>query len=99
MFAPHFPRLDWIAWFLPIPGCETDTWFSSFCFHLLKGTPEVLALLHGNPFPEKPPKYIRTATYLYEFTSAEEKKKSGCWWKRRYIGPYYPILVSRSPNI
>ena len=48
--APHQPRLDWQMWFAALgspPG-----WFVAFLARLLEGSPEVLGLLAGNPFPE-----------------------------------------------
>lgn len=84
--APYQPRLDWQAWFLPFGDAGQNPWLQHFIYHLLKGTPEVLKLIRINPFPETPPKFIRTAVYDYAFTSFEEKRKTGHWWKRDYMG-------------
>ncbi len=94
--APYQPRLDWQAWFLPFTDFESERWFQSFMYHLLKGTPEVLALLRGNPFPDQPPKYVRAVVYLYEFSSKELKKQSGFWWKRTYVDTYSPVLALKT---
>lgn len=88
--SPYQPRIDWQAWFLPFGIFEEQDWFKSFLFHLLEGTPEVLALLRYNPFNDKPPRYIRAQTYIYEFTDFKTKKMFGTWWKREYISPYSP---------
>lgn len=82
--APYQPRLDWQMWFLPLSGID-EAWYEQLLYHILKGTPEVLALLAFNPFPDKPPKYIRTNLYDYEYTTIKEKKESGCWWKREFV--------------
>jgi hypothetical protein len=73
------------VWFLPLHGID-QYWYSRFLYHVLKGTPEVLGLLKGNPFPNQPPKYVRTLLYDYVYTTFEEKKKTGNWWKREFIG-------------
>lgn len=90
--SPYQPRLDWQAWFLPFSKFGSERWFTSFLGHLLQGTPDVVDLLRYNPFPEKPPKFVRAQAYDYVFTSAEEKKSTGCWWKRTYAGVYSPPI-------
>jgi hypothetical protein len=94
--SPYQPRIDWQAWFLPFSDYESQRWFKSFLFHLLKGTPEVLALLRHNPFPHQPPKYIKSVVYDYEWSSAKEKKENGNWWRRTFIGNYSPVLMLRA---
>lgn len=87
--APYQPRLDWQMWFLPLSGTD-EKWFDQFLYHVLKGTPEVLSLLKENPFSGQPPRYVRTLLYDYIFTSHEEKKRTGNWWKRELIGTLTP---------
>jgi hypothetical protein len=90
--SPYQPRLDWQAWFLPFTSFAREPWFQSFLVHLLKGTKEVAILLRHNPFADTPPRFVRALCYIYEYTSFEEKKKSGNWWKRRLVGRYSPEL-------
>jgi len=90
--SPFQPRLDWQLWFLPFDTFERERWFHLFLHHLLKGTPEVLKLLRYNPFPDKPPAYIRALMYDYQFSSFQEKKELGWWWRRTYLGPYSPTF-------
>jgi hypothetical protein len=90
--SPYQPRLDWQMWFLPFNDFEAQSWFHYFLYHLLKGSPDVLNLLRYNPFPQKPPKYIRAVMYEYEFSSRQEKKEKGWWWRRDYKGLYSPIM-------
>ena len=84
--SPYQPRIDWQAWFLPFTSPQNEPWMKHFIYHLLKGTPEVLKLIRDNPFASKPPKYVRAIVYDYVFTSFEEKKATGAWWKREYVG-------------
>lgn len=93
--SPYQPRIDWQAWFLPFGHYRHENWFGNFMVHLLRGTPEVLALLRENPFKEKPPKYVRTLLYDYTFTSFEEKKKTGRWWNRELLGIFSPPIHLR----
>ncbi|HEV8052649.1 MAG TPA: lipase maturation factor family protein, partial [Parachlamydiaceae bacterium] len=96
--SPYQPRLDWQAWFLPFGEPESHPWLQHFIYHLLKGSPEVIKLIRTNPFPSSPPKYVRTVVYDYVFTSYEEKRKSGCWWRREYVGLFTHSAHLRSQS-
>lgn len=97
--SPIQPRLDWQAWFLPFGRYWNEWWFQSFLEKLLHGTPSVVKLLKHNPFEEKPPLIIRALIYDYEYTSFQEKKKTGNWWTRKLIGSYaMPMQLRTSTN-
>jgi len=88
--APHQPRLDWQMWFAALGPIERSPWFFNFARRLLEGSPEVLALIKTNPFPNSPPKFIRAIIYDYKFTDAKTKKASGRYWNRELLGIYLP---------
>jgi hypothetical protein len=64
----------------------------NFCVRLLEGSPEVQALLANNPFPNRPPRYVRAEFYEYHFTNLQEHHASGAWWKRERTGEYLPAF-------
>jgi hypothetical protein len=84
--APHQPRLDWQMWFAALGAQMSNAWFDRFLQRLREGTPEVLALLARNPFPNGPPRYVRGVTYDYRFTTRSERRESGAWWHRQKRG-------------
>jgi hypothetical protein len=86
--APYQPRLDWQMWFAALGRVETTPWFQSFLARLLEGSPEVLALLEKNPFPEQPPKFIRAILDNYTFTTPKEREQSGAIWNREPLAIY-----------
>jgi lipase maturation factor 1 len=88
--APHQPRLDWQMWFAALGGPRQEQWFENFVVRLLQNEPSVTALLARNPFPNKPPVYIRAILFKYQFTTAEERRRTGAWWKRREVGEFFP---------
>jgi hypothetical protein len=55
---------------------------------LLENKRDVTHLLARNPFPDAPPHYVRAIVYRYRFTNAQEKSKTGAWWKREELGEY-----------
>jgi hypothetical protein len=58
----------------------------------LHGDPHTLALLRNNPFPGRPPKFVRAELYNYDFTESAERRASGAWWRRERVGAYLPPI-------
>ena len=92
---PHQPRLDWQMWFAALDDPQRLPWFSRFLERLLENEPTVTALLETNPFPDKPPVYVRAQFYDYTYASSEEKAR-GRWWDRRLLGFYFPAAHLKS---
>jgi hypothetical protein len=90
--APHQPRLDWQMWFAALGSYKSNPWFVNLCWRLLQGSPDVLALFDQNPFPKRPPRYIRAVVYDYHFTTLSERHKTGAWWRRELKGIYLPEI-------
>jgi len=97
--APHQPRLDWQMWFAALGRYRDNPWFINFCLRLLQGSPEVLALLEHDPFPNAPPRYIRAVYYDYRFTDFATRRATGLWWKRERKGEYFPALSLREEDM
>jgi hypothetical protein len=93
--APHQPRLDWQMWFAALGGRRQEDWFQNFVVRLLENEPAVTRLLARNPFPDKPPRYVRAILFKYQFTSSEEHRATGAWWKRRETGEFFPEATLR----
>jgi len=89
-FAPYHLRLDWLMWFASFSPAEQQHWFLPFIEKLLRNDKAILKLLRKNPFPNSPPHFIRARYYLYQFSTPEERKETGQWWKRELIGEYLP---------
>ena len=90
--APHQPRLDWQMWFAALGSYQQNQWFVQTVIALLHGKPAVAALFERNPFPQSPPRYIRATFYRYRFTTTEEHRQTGAWWKRTEVGEYLPTV-------
>jgi hypothetical protein len=85
-YAPYHLRLDWLMWFLPLSSRYGERWFVPFLVKLLEGDRQTLALLGGNPFPDRPPRFVRALLYRYRFTSWRERRDTGAWWARSLVG-------------
>jgi len=86
---PHQPRLDWQMWFAALDDPQRLRWFWLFLERLLHNEPAVTALLASNPFPDKPPLYLRAKFYDYTYAGADAHSR-GIWWQRRLLGLYFP---------
>jgi lipase maturation factor 1 len=97
IYAPYQPRFDWNLWFASLGAWRRNEMVPLTEERLLLGSPDVVSLFRGNPFPQVPPRYVRAVLWQYWFTSMEEKRKTGNWWRREYIGLYAPELTM-APN-
>jgi hypothetical protein len=92
VYAPYQPRFDWNLWFASLGSWRENIIVPSTEERLLAGAPDVLALFAVDPFPQSPPKQVRAVIWQYWFTSLEEKRTTGAWWRRTLIGLYAPVL-------
>jgi len=94
--APHQPRLDWQMWFAALRDYRASPWFLALTVRLLEGSPAVLELFEKNPFPGRPPRYIRAQLYQYHFTDQATRQATGAWWRRELVGEYLPEIGLRN---
>ncbi len=97
--APYHLRLDWLMWFAAMSDYQNYPWFVHFVWQLLEGDRPTLGLLRVNPFPDKPPRYIRAVLYEYHFTTPEEHKRTGAWWTRTLAGEYFPAVSLQTAGL
>jgi hypothetical protein len=64
---------------------------------LLHNDPGTLSLFGQNPFPNRPPRYIRATLYRYRF--AKPGNPEGKWWEREALGPWLPPLSGEDPRL
>jgi hypothetical protein len=95
--APYQPRLDWQMWFAAMSTPDQYPWTLHLVWKLLHNDPGALSLFAGNPFPQKPPRYIRAVLYRYEFDRPGNPE--GNWWKREPLGLWLPPLSVDDPRL
>ncbi|WP_394837766.1 lipase maturation factor family protein [Pendulispora rubella] len=96
-FIPmHLPRLDWQMWFFALSeDCAEDPAYIAFVARLLDGSPAVSGLLAGDPFAGRKPRYIRSRSEMYRFTTRAERAATGAYWAREPTSDYCPVLGER----
>ena len=95
--APYHLRLDWLMWFAAMGSYTEHPWFVHFMGNLLRNDAPTLGLIRTNPFPDHPPRYVRARLYEYHFTTPDERRRTGQWWTRRVVGPYFPAVARDTP--
>ncbi|HLH08073.1 MAG TPA: lipase maturation factor family protein [Terriglobales bacterium] len=99
IYAPYQPRFDWNLWFASLGWWRDNMFVVSTEERLLNNSREVLNLFRRNPFPNAPPKVIRAVLWQYWFTSLAERRATGDWWKRKYLGTYAPTLTQQNGRL
>ncbi len=96
--APYQLHLDWQMWFAAMDTPEEYPWTYNLIWKLLHNDPKITELFASDPFPDKPPKYIRAELYRYSFAKPGNPK--GFWWKREPLGNWIqPLSVKDSSLI
>jgi predicted DCC family thiol-disulfide oxidoreductase YuxK len=95
---PYLPRLDFQLWFAALGNFEQTPWFIAFCQRLLHNSPQVTSLLANNPFPDHPPRYLRTNLYEYHFSKLGDWWETGNWWSAEFTDHYSPVISLKKAN-
>jgi hypothetical protein len=96
--APYQLRLDWQMWFAAMSSPEEYPWTLNLVSKLLHNDPGAISLFAGNPFPGKPPHFIRAVLYRYRF--AKPGNPDGLWWNRERIGDVWlPPFSADDPHL
>jgi hypothetical protein len=92
IYAPYQPRFEWNLWFASLGEWRQNDFVPLTEERLLANDPDVLGLFQSNPFPQ-PPRFVRAVLWQYWFTTSEEKRRTGDWWKRQWLGLYAPEIT------
>ena len=76
-------------WFAAMGWPNDYPWTLNLIWKLLHNDPGAVGFFRSNPFPQKPPRYIRAVCYRYAFVRPNPQ---GLWWKREKLGLWLPPL-------
>ncbi|HET6170043.1 MAG TPA: lipase maturation factor family protein [Terracidiphilus sp.] len=97
IYAPYQPRFDWNLWFASLGDWERNDMVPITEEKLLLNDRAVIGLFRRDPFDGTAPRYVRALLWQYWFTSLDEKRSTGNWWRRRLLGLYAPA-IERLPD-
>jgi hypothetical protein len=95
--APYQLRLDWQMWFAAMSSSNEYPWTFNLVWKLLHNDPGAVGLFAGNPFPTKPPQYIRAVLYRYTFAKSENAQ--GLWWNRERLNLWMSPMSVNVPRL
>jgi hypothetical protein len=96
--APYQLRLDWQMWFAAMSSPEEYPWTFNLVSKLLHNDPAIISLFAANPFPDRPPRWIRAVLYRYSFEKAGNP--DGRWWNRERVGDtWLPAMSADDPQL
>lgn len=95
--APYQLHLDWQMWFASMESPDEYPWTFNLVWKLLHNDPNMISLFAGNPFPGKPPRYIRAVLYRYSFARPGNPK--GLWWNRERLQFWLPAMSVNDANL
>ena len=96
--APYQLHLDWQLWFAAMSTPDEYPWTYTLVSKLLHNDPGAVSLFAANPFPDKPPRYIRAILYRYRFLPPANPRQD--WWSRDRLGaPWLPAMAADDPRL
>jgi hypothetical protein len=95
--APYQLRLDWQMWFASMATPNDYPWTMNLIWKLLHNDKATVGLFAGNPFPGKPPRYIRAVWYRYRFAKPGNPQHK--WWNRERVGIWLPAMSATDPGM
>ncbi|MGN6195831.1 MAG: lipase maturation factor family protein [Ginsengibacter sp.] len=95
--APYQLHLDWQMWFASMATPDEYPWTLNLVWKLLRNDPNATQLFAENPFPGKPPRYIRAVLYHYSFAKPGNPKE--LWWNRERVSIWLPPLSVNNANL
>jgi hypothetical protein len=95
--APYQLRLDWQMWFASMSSPDEYPWTVNLVSKLLHNDRDALGLFASNPFPNKPPRYVRAILYRYSF--AKPGNLQALWWNRERINVWLPPMSANDPRL
>jgi len=97
MITPYHYRLDWQLWFAGFESYEEQPWIVHLVYMFLRGDRSVEPLLAYDPFPDKPPQWVRIQRYQYRMTRLGDG--TGAWWTRELLGDYLGPVKVDAPEL
>ncbi len=95
VITPYHYRLDWLIWFAAMSSPDNYPWSVHLIWKLLHNDSGALSLLANNPFPDRPPRFIRARLFRYTFSPLG----SDSWWERSELGTWLPPVSVENSDL
>ena len=88
--APHQPRVDFQLWFYGLSFQRREPAYVATLVERLCEDPAAVQPLFAAPLP-RDPAAVRIVYWQYQFSSVEERRATGAWWRRTQLATSRPI--------
>jgi hypothetical protein len=92
--APHQPRVDFQLWFYGLNYQQREPSYVATLVGLLCEDPGAVGALFRAPLPARPDA-VRLSYWRYHFTSPDQARAGGPWWRRESVGTTRAIPCHR----
>jgi hypothetical protein len=92
--APHQPRVDFQLWFYGLAYQRREPSYVATLLGHLCDDPAAVGPLFAAPLPGRP-HAVRIAYWSYHFTTPAQRRASGAWWRREWIGASRAVPCDR----
>jgi hypothetical protein len=94
--APHQPRVDFRLWFYGLGFQRRPPDYVSMLAERLCEEPQVVQPLFRAPLPPHPAA-VRLVFWQYQFTSPDERRATGAWWRRTRLATSHAVPCPQVP--
>ena len=94
--APHQPRVDFRLWFYGLGFQRRSPAYVTALVERLCGEPEAVQALFRAPLPRHPAA-VRIVYWQYWFTSPDEARATGAWWRRARVAASRAVPCATVP--
>jgi lipase maturation factor 1 len=94
--APHQPRVDFRLWFYGLGFQRRAPAYVTALLERLCGEPEAVQQLFRAPLPAHPAA-VRIVFWQYWFTSPDEERATGAWWRRARVATSRAVPCAAVP--
>ena len=92
IYAPYQPRFDWNLWFASLGSWREYSSSPAPKSRCSRISPMCSRCSRAIRSPQHPPRQVRAVLWQYWFTTMAEKRSTGRWWRRQFIGLYAPAV-------
>ena len=94
--APHQPRVDFRLWFYGLGFQRRAPAYVTALLERLCGEPDAVQQLFRGPLPRNPAA-VRIVYWQYWFTSPDEQRATGAWWRRARVATSRAVPCATVP--
>ena len=94
--APHQPRVDFRLWFYGLQFQRRPPAYVSMLAERLCEDPQAVQPLFRAPLPPRPAA-VRLVFWQYQFTSRDERRAAGNWWRRTRLATMRALPCPQVP--